>query len=448
MAEEDATLPGLIDVVKIPRLQLHVEREGGQKADREVVLDGDLFRIGSHQSNELILDDRRVSRFHCRLVREHGKWKLLDQDSLNGTAVNGVRGKDMELPLPDCRLSLGDSIVTVRELGSVNQATVPSLPTFGSLVGNSLIMRQLFGLLNRVARSESTVLIEGESGTGKELIATELVQRGPRGKKPFIVVDCGTIAPELIESELFGHVRGAFTGAEKDRVGAFEAADGGTIFLDEIGEMPLSMQPKLLRALEAKEFKRVGETRTRKVDARVIAATNRRLEREVNHGRFREDLYFRLSVVTIRVPPLRDHVQDLPLLIEMILTSLGADQKRALFTNDVVSEMAKHDWPGNVRELRNYVERSVILESASPAPERMSVRAPSGSMTDIVDIEVPFKIAKDRLLSDFEQRYLTAVLQWSEGRVGPAARKAGLDRMYIYRLMQKYDLKKSGSIDD
>ncbi len=442
------TIPRFVDSVPIPRIELSVEREAGRESARTIVIDSDLCRIGSHQSNDLVLEDPHVSRFHCRLTREGSGWRVSDTGSLNGTRVGSLRVRDADLSMPECVLSIGDSIVRVSERGSVSQATVPVWPSFGALVGSSLAMRRLFGLLDRVARSEATVLVEGESGTGKEIIATELVRRGARADKPFVIVDSGAVSPSLIESELFGHVRGAFTGADRDRQGAFEAADGGTLFLDEVGEMPIEMQPKLLRAIEAREIRRVGETRTRRIDVRLIAATNRRLEREVNHGRFREDLFFRLSVVTVRVPPLREHLDDLPGLVSHFLRNMDALDRRELFTSEVIADMSKYDWPGNVRELRNYVERTVVLENAAPASRRLPSSpelAPSSSLP--LDLDVPFKTAKDQVVAAFERTYLEALLQWASGNVSMAARKAGLDRMYLHRLLQRHGLRKGGTLD-
>jgi DNA-binding NtrC family response regulator len=300
-------------------------------------------------------------------------------------------------------------------------------------------MRKLFGLLQKVAPSDINVLIQGESGTGKELVANEIVQRGPRADKSFVVVDCGAISPNLVESELFGHVRGSFTGADRDRVGAFEAADGGTVLLDEVGELPVELQPKLLRALESREIRRVGETRTRKVNVRVISATNRQLEREVNRGRFREDLYFRLAVMTVRVPPLRERLEDLLILVRVFLQALGAPDAERLFTPQVLAEMQRHDWPGNVRELRNYVERSVVLEKASPNL-RSTAMAPGAGMPP-VDIETPFRLAKDAAVDAFERAYLTALLEAAGNNMSKAARMAGMDRMYLHRLAQKHGLR-------
>ena len=433
-----ATLRQLVDTVAIPRLALTVEREGGRPTSRTVTYDGDLCRIGTHSSNDLVLGDPAVSRFHCRLVREEGAWRVRDWGSLNGTRLESVRIRDADLSA-DATLSLGDSVVRVRAVAPAGQAIVPMIPAFGSLAGTSVSMRKLFALLEKVAASDINVLIEGESGTGKELVANEIVQRSQRAERAF-VVDCGAISPNLVESELFGHVRGSFTGADRDRQGAFEAADGGTVFLDEIGELPLELQPKLLRAIEAREIRRVGETRPRKVNVRVVSATNRDLEREVNRARFREDLYFRLSVINVRVPPLRERLEDLLILLRVFLSALGVPDQERLFPPHVLAEMAKHDWPGNVRELRNYVERTVVLQKASPAMRRSAPSA-AGIAGTAVDIGVPFKIAKDSAVDTFERAYLGALLEAAGGNMSKAARTAGMDRMYLHRLVQKHGLR-------
>src|SRR4051812_12930569 len=296
----------------------------------------DVVRIGSHPSNEIVLEDPTVSRFHCRLSRENGAWRIADLGSKNGTRVDGVRVLAAEIER-SVTLTLGDTTLQVR-LGARSSSPPSARRTsFGAIVGESVAMQKLFAILERVAASDIDVLIHGESGTGKELVATELVQRSGRADGPIVVFDCGAISPSLVESELFGHVRGAFTGADREREGAFEAADGGTLFLDEIGELPLELQPKLLRALEAREVRRVGQNRPKRVDVRVIAATNRDLEPEVNRDRFREDLYYRLAKLTVRVPPLRDRLGDIPLLVQAFATRP--------FPEDALEQMQLHDWP-------------------------------------------------------------------------------------------------------
>jgi transcriptional regulator with GAF, ATPase, and Fis domain len=440
--------------IAVPRLELCVEREPGQASPRSVILDGEFFRIGSHPVNNLVLTDPLVSRFHCSLARSATGFRITDSGSLNGTRVGGLRVRDADLPLPECRIELGDTVVRVRELGTVSQDQVSPGLSLGSLYGISVPMRRLFELIKRVARSSSDVLIEGESGTGKELIATEVVRLGGRADKPLVIVDCGAVSPQLIESELFGHMRGAFTGATRDRAGAFEAADTGTVFLDEIGELPIDMQPKLLRALAAREVRRIGENRVRKIDVRVIAATNRQLEREVNNGRFREDLYYRLSVLTIRVPPLRERLDDVRLLVEHVLAERDAGDKMSLFTPDVLDQMTRYDWPGNVRELRNYVERRVVLEhhmetlGASPGISETRSDPPRAGGKIAPSAELPFKEAKDQIIADFERVYLTELLRWAGGNVSKAARKAQLDRMHLHRLFQRYGLRSAGSLEE
>ena len=433
----------LVETIAVPRISLSVEREGGMAVQRTIVHDGDLCKIGSHASNDIVLRDPMVSRFHCRLVREDGIWVLRDSGSMNGTRIDGVRVRDADLADGGV-LTIGDSTVRVRAGDAQKEDIVPMLPSFGALVGTSLPMRRLFGLLEKIAQSDINVLIEGESGTGKELVATEIMQRSTRADRPFVVVDCGAISPHLVESELFGHIRGSFTGADRDRVGAFEAADGGTVFLDEIGELPLELQPKLLRALEAREIRRVGETRPRRVNVRVISATNRDLEREVNKGRFREDLYFRLAVISARVPPLRERAGDMMLLVRTFLQQLGVPEEERLFGGMILAEMAKHDWPGNVRELRNYVERSIVLQSASPTLRRgESAKTPSGA-ANAIDLAVPFRIAKDAVIDSFERGYLSSLLEAAGNNMSKASRMAGMDRMYLHRLVQKHGLRSKG----
>jgi DNA-binding NtrC family response regulator len=418
-----------------------------------VVIDGDTFRIGAHSSNDVVLQDPAVSRFHCRLVLEDGVWRARDWSSLNGTRLDGIRMRDADLPA-DATLAMGDSLLRVRPVASVEQTVVPIVPTFGNIAGTSLPMRKLFGVLEKIAPTDLNVLIEGESGTGKELVANEIVQRSSRSGAPFVVVDCGAISPNLVESELFGHVRGAFTGADRDRTGAFEAANGGTVFLDEVGELPLELQPKLLRVIEARQIRRVGETNARPINVRIVSATNRDLDREVNRGRFREDLYFRLAVMAVRVPPLRERLDDLLLLVHVFLRALGEPEQERHFTPEVLAAMARHDWPGNVRELRNYVERTVALQHAAPTLSRSTLRPPppSGAPASMppAGTEPPwtsFRIAKDEATRTFERGYLTSLLEAAGNNMSRAARMANVDRMYLHRLVQKHGLRSGASSD-
>ena len=427
----------LIDIAQ-PRLTLTIESDGGKAVGRTVTHEGDVCKIGTHPSNDITLEDPAVSRFHCRIVPDRDGWLVEDSGSLNGTHLQGLNVRSAVLP-PEATLALGNSIIRIQWAKASEKTLVPMMPSFGALTGTGRAMRKLFALLEKVAASEINCFIHGESGTGKELVATEIVQRGVRADKPFVVVDCGAISPNLVESELFGHVRGAFTGADRDRVGAFEAADGGTVFLDEIGELPLEVQPKLLRALEQREIRRVGETKARKVNVRVISATNRDLEREVNKGSFRGDLYFRIAVITVRVPPLRERPEDLPHLIRAFLGQLDASSSESLFGPEVLSELAKHEWPGNVRELRNYVERSIVLQTArlSFTPDTGVPGIAPGASAE-VDVSIPYKVAKEALIDGFERAYVRAVIAACNGNMTKAARMAGIDRMYLHRLVQKH----------
>ena len=429
--------------VELPRLSILVEKLAGVATQETRVFDADICRIGSHESNDVVLEDETVSRFHCRITREGGAWRITDLGSTNGTRLSGVKVLVAELDAEGV-VSIGNSVLRVRPASSGRVSV--QLPTaFGAIIGQSPAMQRLFDLLERIAKSDIDALVQGESGTGKELVATELVSRSPRAEGPVVVVDCGAMSPSLVESELFGHVRGAFTGADRDRAGAFEAADGGTVFLDEIGELPLALQPKLLRVLEAREIRRLGETKSRKVDVRIIAATHRDLEREVNRGRFREDLYYRLAKVSVRVPPLRERLEDLPLLAAGFLSALGiADQ--GPFGDAAFEELKAYDWPGNVRELKNYVERCVVLDDAPPPSGRREAAArmdaddgPKGVEMPVATGEpVPFRAAKEAAIAAFERAYLGPLLARCNGNVSRAARLAQMDRMYLHQRAQKY----------
>jgi len=297
-------------------------------------------------------------------------------------------------------------------------------------------MRAAFALLERAAASDATVLIEGETGTGKEGAARGLHDGSTRRSGPFVVVDCGAIPAELLESELFGHERGAFTGASAARAGAFEEADGGTIFLDEIGELPLDLQPKLLRAIEHRQIRRVGSNLHKTVDVRLVAATHRDLRADVNDGRFRPDLYFRLAVVRINLPPLRERPEDIPLLVERIVDGLVDDPaaRAPLLDGALVTALQRGAWAGNVRELRNHLERCLVL--GGPVP----LAAP-GPVVGAVDGRIPYAEARQRALDEFERRYLEDLLRRHDGKVASAARAAGVNRAYLYRLLQRHGLR-------
>jgi DNA-binding NtrC family response regulator len=303
-------------------------------------------------------------------------------------------------------------------------------------------MRRVFHVLERVARSDSTVLLEGESGTGKELAAEGLHRESGR-EGPFVAVDCGAIPPTLIESELFGHARGAFTGAVADKAGPFEEADGGTLLLDEIGELPLELQPKLLRALETRAVRRVGENQPRPFSARVVAATNRTLAQEVAEGRFRQDLYFRISVIRVRLPPLRERRDEIPRLVAHFLGQLGQDPA-APPPEAMMHMLCAHAWPGNVRELRNVVERLALVPGMSPQfylGGGAEAPGPGAAVAGAAfDLDAPFHEGKRRTVEQFEREYLARHLDRAGGNISELAREIGLSRQSCHRLLSRYGL--------
>jgi two-component system, NtrC family, response regulator GlrR len=395
--------------------------------------------VGTHDSAQLRLTDRAVSRFHCELELGPREVMLTDLHSRNGTTVGGVRV--VKAPVFDgAVIELGTTKLTFRLAADRAEIPLATTDRFGLMVGASSAMRAVMAELARIAGTESTVLLEGETGTGKELAAESVHRESRRRDAPFLVVDCGAIPPELIESELFGHQAGAFTGASTERAGVFESAAGGTVLLDEIGELEPALQPKLLRVLENREIRRVGDSHYRPIDVRVIAATHRDLRHEVNTQRFRADLYFRLAVMTVRLPPLRERADDLPLLVDAILAQLGmTDHPLAdtLRTPSFRERLAAHAWAGNVRELRNYLERCLVLRAPVPPSGGAVVADPAAP----AGAPEPLKVARERWLRVFEHAYLTDLLARHAGNVSAAARAAGVDRIHLYRLLWRNGLK-------
>ncbi len=312
---------------------------------------------------------------------------------------------------------------------------------FGVIRGRSPAMRRIVALLPRIAAADATVLVEGETGTGKGLVAEAIHAASARRGKPLVVVDCGASAPSLFESELFGHEKGAFTGANTLRVGAFESARGSTIFIDEIGELPLELQPKLLRALDRRKVTRVGGCTSIDLDVRVIAATNRDLRQEVQRGRFRADLFYRLNIVQLRLPSLAERVEDLPLLIEQLYKELSAGKRAPA---ELVAQLAARAWPGNVRELRNAIERMLVLNETDDDAQLAARQAfdSAASRDDQTDFEegVSFRDAKKRWVAVWERRYLRELLRRNDGVVSRAAREANMDRNHLTDLLKQHEL--------
>jgi len=392
---------------------------------RPFVSSSDRAVVGTHESCDVRLDDRTVSRFHCEISVRDGRAWVRDLDSKNGTLVDGV--SVLESFLHDgARLTLGQTTMRFHIGGGEVAIPLSRTSQFGLLVGRSAEMRHVFALLEQAAQSKATLLLEGETGTGKEAAAESVHRLSSRREQPFVVVDCSALPPDLLESELFGHEKGAFTGASARRVGAFEAAHGGTVFLDEVGELGPELQPKLLRVLERGELKRVGSDRYKQIDTRIIAATHRNLRSDVNAKRFRSDLYYRLAVIVVTLPPLRDRVEDLPVLVEHLLASLGGaarPEAARMRTPGFLAELAAHRWPGNVRELRNYVERGLALSGTASA--------------EPVGAPVSYKEAKER----WERAYVEELMRAADGNVAAAAREARLDRAAFYRLLWRHGMR-------
>ncbi len=329
-------------------------------------------------------------------------------------------------------------VAALTEGGATGRPQMAVVQNRSSLVGDSLVMRALRGRVERAAAVTSTVLLQGESGTGKELIARELHERGARATAPFIIVDCGSLSSELVASELFGHERGAFTGAETSHIGAFERADGGTLLLDEVGELPTQLQSVLLGAIERRRFRRVGGSREISVNVRVMAATHRELPEAVRTGAFRLDLLYRLSTITLAAPPLRARPDDLEQLVEHFL---GATRRVDHFSDAVFDQLRAYRWPGNVRELRNLVESTVAMSEVPSFVDGAGESEPLGATVALPGIEHGYAEARAQVLEHFERHYLGQLLEKKKGNVSAAARHARMDRTHLTELLQRHQLR-------
>jgi transcriptional regulator with GAF, ATPase, and Fis domain len=425
--------------------------------EQRIVIDRRLL-LGTAEGADVRLRDRLVSRVHAELeLRDDGAW-IRDLGSRNGTFVNELCVVEARLP-NRARIRVGTTQLTVRfEQPEPRPIELWHEERFGRMLGATTVMRRLFATLHRVAATESPVLIHGETGTGKELVAEAIHGASKRRDGAFVTIDCAALPEALLEAELFGHTRGAFTGAVSARAGAFETADGGTVFLDEIGELPPAIQPKLLRVLEAKTIRRLGESTHRAIDVRVIGATHRDLPQMVARGEFREDLYFRLCVLPVAVPPLRARRDDVPALLSFFFGGelpLSAEQRAALVA---------HAWRGNVRELRNFVERVRALDldaaltmlgltepeeratrPAEAAPEAAAAAAavappPPPPLADAATFEADYHSFREGWIDRGEAEYVRRLLDRHAGNVSNAASAAGLARTYLYRLIRKHGL--------
>lgn len=437
-------------VVSLRKCQLIIV--DGPNRGRKLSLSKETVTLGKKENNDLIIQDSTVSRNHLEISMKEDRFLLKDLESTNGTFINGTRVKEAYL-VPGDLIKLGNTSLEFVAFDEKIKIEPSNRDSFGILCGKSTKMRQIFSILERISPTHATVIIEGETGTGKELVARAVHEHSQRKDKPFVVFDCSSVAPNLIESELFGHERGSFTGAVKSRRGAFEAANTGTIFLDEIGELTTDLQPKLLRALEQREIKRVGSNAPTKIDVRVICATNRNLKREIEEGRFREDLYYRLSVVKISLPPLRERTDDIAVLIDTFLTTSKFNQlpngelKVKKIGDDALKLLSRYEWPGNVRELSNVIERACsFVEGDTISKNHLDFIFAEMTYGDdrtermSVDTDVPFKDAKQKIVESFEKEYLVDLLKRHNHNLSKASRDAKIDRKHLRNLLKKYNI--------
>ncbi len=452
----------------------------GPDAGKEVEMSKARVSVGRSMICDLVLEDKAVSGTHCEVVARDDGYRLRDLNSRNGTYAGDVKLREVYVR-PGTTFRAGHTQIQFQTTDDVVEIELSQRDRFDDVIGSSAAMREIFATLEKIAPSDLTCLITGETGTGKELIARGIHNASKRKDKPFVVLDCGSIPRDLIESTLFGHEKGSFTGAVGQHRGCFEQANGGTIFLDEIGELDIMLQPKLLRVLEQREIKRVGGDRTIKVDVRVLAATNRDLRAEVNNNTFREDLYFRLSVVNCELPPLRERREDLPQLCQHFLREVASRRGVSLsFGQDAMAALVSHSWPGNVRELRNVVERAAALTDgpvisrsdlvfgrdggpsvivshdlmqAGATAAKQAAAALSGNPNvqpvadgpavfdpHLITSGLGFKEAKQTVVDAFERAYLDALLQRNSGNITRSAQEAGLTRYHLRELLKRHGL--------
>ncbi len=408
--------------------------------------------IGHSRDCDLPLDDPRVSDRHAEVIRDGGAIRVRDLGSTNGILIHGALVREAILGVGQVFV-VGKTALRVQPKRRPAEVPPSQSTRFGELVGKSLPMRELFAVLELAAMSDATLLVTGETGTGKELVARAVHDQSPRRRHPFIAIDCGALPEQLIESALFGHVRGAFTGAHDARAGALSSADGGTLFLDEIGNLPLSAQARLLRALETRQVQPVGADQHKKVDVRLIAAAPTDLEKLVREGRFRADLYYRIAVVEVRLPTLRERIEDLPMLVTEILRRRGfpltpsdpatTPDPTATIDPAALATLRSHSWPGNVRELRNVLERALALSPNAQSISDLRLRLP----TDVSEIEgfdiafdAPWPTTRDRLVGLAERRYFAELVRRHPDNVSAQARAAGIDRKTLRLILERHGL--------
>jgi two-component system, NtrC family, response regulator HydG len=405
--------------------------------------------VGKSEACELRLQDPSVSRRHVALEIIDRRLRVTDLDSTNGTFVDGIAFGVAHLTGGET-IRLGSTAIAVTRGDPTPVTILTAAQRFGSTLGASIAMRRLYPLCERLAATDLPIIIEGETGTGKEQLAESIHQMSPRAAGPFIVFDCTAIAPSLIESELFGHEKGSFTGSVRSHRGVFEQAAGGTLLIDEIGDLPLELQPRLLRAIERMEVRRIGGDRPIAIDLRVIAATRRDLDRMVQLGRFRDDLFHRLAVARVELPPLRERQGDVALLARHFWAAQGGDPDHLPAT--LLQEWEDYPWPGNARELRNAVARRLALGDLAPSgppsnpspsqpppgrPGKAAIATGGDPIAAVLSMELPLTEARQRIVDELERRYVAHALETHGGNVTRAAAASGVARRYFHRLKAK-----------
>ena len=423
---------------KAMRCQLVVVE--GPEIGRAVRLDNDEIIIGTGPECDLVLSDDRVSARHMAVWTMGERFGVRDLESKNGVIYEGSRITRAEAPV-GATFKLGRTFVRVVPIAVPLQVEPSQSRRFGELVAESLSMREVFAVLELASQSDMTVLLQGETGTGKELAARAIHEASARRKGPFVAVDCGALPESLLESELFGHVRGAFTGATSQRAGSFVRAHGGTLFLDELAGVSPRVQARLLRVLEEHKVRAVGADRETPVDLRVVAASRDDLELRVADGSFRPDLFYRLSVIRVSLPPLSARREDIAAISGELMRRRGLDPSQTSGSN--LDMLMAHDWPGNVRELRNVIDRAIALSPGAQSfgDLRIAIGALPGEQSDLaIRSDLPYSEAKKALLHTFERRYLTDVFARCEGNLSETARQTGIDRKHLRTLLRRHEL--------
>jgi DNA-binding NtrC family response regulator len=432
-------------VTSLPLRALRVEVVDGPDAGKDASGHEDALTVGTAADNSLTLTDAMVSRFHAELRSTPEGVRVVDCGSTNGTWVGTTRIERGCVPA-GAALRMGRTTLRIVD-GQMVHLPLHARHELAGLLGSSASMRRLMADLERAARSDVGVLVTGESGCGKELVANALHSLGPRNSEAIVTVDCGALTPTLVASELFGHERGAFTGADARYIGSFERADGGVLFLDEVGELPLAIQANLLGVLERRRFRRLGGKDEISVDVRVVSATNRDLRADVNGGRFRLDLFHRLAIVKLEIPPLRERRDDIPLLLEHFVREAGGeDAMEALFPQATLDALSTHHWPGNVRELKNLVEATLAMGQPPPllpSSTRGAAKAGEATAGDLIErmLEIDFSLGRGRVIQEFETRYLRRLLERASDNVSKAARIAGVHRSHLIALLHRYKIR-------